>query len=252
MKLAEVQKLFATALQAPEPQASAAVIAAGSAKMKPEEQLEVYREQFWIRHHGCLAEDFPTLRALIGEASFERLVERYLEAHPPRSFMLRDLGENMADFVRADSGERLLYDVARVEWAFVSAFDAADAPPLDPSSLANATDDDWPRARITFHPSVIPLELEYPAEELRVRQRTGEALSRPERDPRGVVVYRKDLLLYAERVDLGALAVIAALARGVALEQACEQADGAGELVGEWFARWAALGWIARVSFSDA
>src|SRR5690606_16668745 len=43
--------------------------------MSPVERLEIYREQFWLRHTACLLEDYPALSALLGQADWERLVE---------------------------------------------------------------------------------------------------------------------------------------------------------------------------------
>jgi hypothetical protein len=251
MKLAELQRTFAQAIQRQEPDAAASVIATGSERMDPHAQLEVYREQFWLRHVACLADDYPTLIALMGQAAFEELSARYLAAHPPVSFLLRDLGKDLAPFLAEQGNDTLLADVARVEWAFIDAFDAADAAPLDPSTIAEASEDAWPGARIALHPSIVLLDLAYPADELRALAREGEPITRAEPSPRKTVVYRRDLLLYLERVDDAAFAVLGALARGETLGAACSRAEGAEDRLGEWFTRWAGLGWISGVSFSS-
>src|SRR5439155_1688555 len=76
---------------------------------------------------------------------------------PPDSFTLRDLGARLGELLESDpkfASDPLLAELARLEWCFVDAFDAADAPPLDPASIAAASEDDWPRARVALHPSV--------------------------------------------------------------------------------------------------
>ena len=248
-RLHELQQSFAHALFKREPTTTAAVIATGSPRLSPLQQLEVYREQFWWRHVGCLKDDYPTLSALIGQDAFEELCVRYLAAWPPKDFLLRDLGKNLAEHLRAE-GDRLLVDVASVEWAFVDAFDAADAPPLDPATIAEASADAWPGALLSLQPSLVLLDLQFPADELRMKHRAGESLSRVDASPRALAIYRRDLLLYSEPLEPSAHLVLAALMHGETLASACQRAADAEENLGGWFARWAALGWISRVDFS--
>ena len=77
----------------------AAQIAAGNDRLSPAEQIEIYREQFWLRHTSCLLDDFEGLSGILEQSAWERLVEEYLAAHPPTSFSLRDLGDRMPTFV---------------------------------------------------------------------------------------------------------------------------------------------------------
>ena len=46
-------------------------VIAGNDRLTPEEQAEIYREQFWLRHRDVLRDDYPALRHLLGE---ERVV----------------------------------------------------------------------------------------------------------------------------------------------------------------------------------
>ncbi len=263
-RLDETQRLFAEALLHRQTlaedgalSARAEATAAGSSRMTPTEQLDVYREQFWLRHVACLAEDYPVVEALVGKAPFEDLVAAYLDAHPPQRFLIRDLGQDLASFLARTppwKEDALLTDVARVEWAFVDAFDAPDAPPLDPASIAGIGEDDWPRARLVLHPSLQRLQLQHPAHELRVAHRAGQPVVRPRPAPAAVVVYRRELGTYQEIVDRRALALLDLLAAGERLGDAGERVaaeSGGGDAVeasiGDWFARWAALGWISRV-----
>lgn len=265
-RLEELQRLFGESIVGEGPlevsdeaRAAAANVAAGSQTMSPLAQLSVYREQFWIRHVGCLVEDFPTLHALLGEPGFATLVAAYLRAHPPTKFRLRDLGEDLPRFVAKAAPwaeDPLLADVAHVEWAFVDAFDAADAPPLDPASLGGVAEDAWSGARLTLHPSLQLLALRHPANELRIAFRTEQTLVRPAPAETFLVVYRRELLLYTEALDDLAFALLSRLRQGEALGEAGDgvaQASGRGAEVeakiGEWFARWASLGWISRVAF---
>lgn len=70
-----------------------------SVSMNSMERLELYHRQYWHCLLDSMAEDFPALRQLLGDATFWQLIEAYLEATPPRSFTLRHLGADLAEFV---------------------------------------------------------------------------------------------------------------------------------------------------------
>jgi hypothetical protein len=226
------------------------------------EQLEIYREQFWLRHIGAMKEDFLTLHQLLGEDAFQHACEAYLAACPPRSFTLRDLGDRFAEFVRTTepwAKDALLHDCALLEWAFVEAFDAPDARPLDPRTLAEAPEDAWGGAKVVLHPSVQLVALSHPAHLYRAEVRDSHAeAARPSPADTFVVVYRGPEKLMYIAIEPLAFGLLSLLAKGTPLAAACERlavdakiAD-ASELepkVGGWFQAWAAYGWVSRVDF---
>lgn len=239
-------------------------IAAGTGRLSAAEQVDVYREQYLLRHRDVLREDFLTLAHVLGDASFEALASAYLQAFPPRSFSLRDLGADLPGFVTSAAPwaeDPLLADLARLEWAFVEAFDAPNAPALELAAVAAIPEEAWPSARLVLQPSVQRLSLRYPAHEVRVAVRSGDpssALGRPEPAPSHVIVFRGRERLRSVAIDPEAYALLDELARGTALGDACERiatASGARrasfaafeEKVGVWFQEWTALGWLSRV-----
>src|SRR5262252_10075883 len=42
------------------------------------ERLEIYNRQYWFRLLSCMYDDFPGLRAIVGEKQFEKLATAYL------------------------------------------------------------------------------------------------------------------------------------------------------------------------------
>ena len=46
------------------------------------ERLEIYNRQYWFRILDSLAEDFPGLRAVIGEKRFYRMARKILDGLP--------------------------------------------------------------------------------------------------------------------------------------------------------------------------
>jgi hypothetical protein len=271
--LASMQRAIAELVTGAAPVASelqsAAVaeeLAAGNDRLSPAEQLDVYREQYLLRHLDVLREDFLTLEHALGDTRFETLAKAYLKALPSRSFSLRDLGVDLPRFVAETapwSEDPLLADLARLEWAFVDAFDAPDAPPLDLATVTAVPEDAWPSARLVLQPSVQRLALRYPAHEARLAVRSGEpsaaeAMKRPPPTPTYVVLFRGAERLQCLAIDPDAYALLDELARGTALGDACERvatasgASGASfeEKVGAWFQQWTALGWLSRVDLA--
>ena len=66
------------------------------------ERLEIYNRQYWFRLKDCFYEDYPGLRAILGDRRFERLACAYLERHPSQSFTLRNLGRQLVEFLEAE------------------------------------------------------------------------------------------------------------------------------------------------------
>jgi hypothetical protein len=228
---------------------------AGSARLSPVEQLEIYREQFWGRHLGSLEDDFVIAKYLLGDAGYFELTMAYLEAQLPTTYDLRALGRGLPAFVASRApyaGDALLVESVRLDWAFMEAFDAPDAPAFDTSMLASVPEDAWPGARVRFHPSLRPMSLAYSLAPLRDAIRRGEAPERPAPEATHVAVYRRIDWLRWSALEPQAFALLERLAAGEALGAACEavsegDAEALGAKLGSWFAAWTTEGWIANV-----
>ncbi len=150
MNLLEIQRAMAAAVMMPltadedmqsvapngnDMHAVAEAFIAPNNRLTAFERLELYNRQYWYRLLDALADDFPALRAVLGAPRFESLSIAYLKDHPSRSFSLRNLGSSLVQWM-AEHPEltgrrhRLALDIARLEWAFVEAFDNAELKPL--------------------------------------------------------------------------------------------------------------------------
>jgi hypothetical protein len=270
VSLTETQEFFARTIQKTVPvvdQVDAAGMTprliAGNDRLSPADQLEIYREQFWLRHVDSLKDDFGTVAHLLGETAFHKLCEDYLVSRPCAAFSLRDLGAELPSFV-ADvapySGDPLLVDCAQLEWAFIEAFDAADATPVAADAIVAVPEDAWSGARLRFHPALRLCLLRYPAHDFRAAQRRGENPARPAPGSVAIAVYRGPEVLHYIEVEPLAGDLLVRLMRGDPLGEACEAvaltvADGRGaelleEKVGGWFQFWAGSGWLTAIETS--
>jgi hypothetical protein len=230
----------------------------GKRGLRPADRLEIYREQFWLRHVSNLVDDFPTLGWVVGATTFRELASAYLVVHPPRTWNLQRLGANLHAYMANEprwAGDPLAMDACRLDWAFMEAFDAPDAGPLDLGPLANAPEDALTAARLTFHPSIRRLVLEHAVHELRDAVKRGDACGRPEANGVRLVVWRDaTFALNAAAVEPIAFELLAELAAGTPLGRACEAVanahsagDDVGERVGAWFQQWTANGWVSAI-----
>ncbi len=186
----------------------------------------------------CLYEDYPGVRAILGERRFMNLATAFLAQFPSASFTLRNLGSRLPAFIhdqpaysaaaRGAGGE-----MARFEWAQVVAFDGPALPILTQDDVLDSPPT---RLRVALQPYITVIECAYPVDEfaLALKKRDtalrGEAsnapvsmpgsrrpaarsrLPRPERIR--VAVHRQENMLYFKRLEPEAFAILTALARG--------------------------------------
>lgn len=237
---------------------------AGNDRLTPAEQLEIYREQFWLRHTASLVEDFPGLSGILGQEDWERLVEGYLGEVAPTSWSLRDLGDRLPAYVeRCDWLEHheLAVDMAQLEWRYIEIFDAKDAARLEAARVAAIPPESWRNARMRFAPAVRFLDVRYPVVELRrkLRMANKNPVPIPARQPAHLVLHRgSDRNLRYTEVSAVESALLRSLYQGEPLLAACEAIaerfpDDTAVIqtsVGRWFHEWARREWIVDVESS--
>ena len=250
----------------------AASFIAPNSRLSAFERLEIYNRQYWYRVLGALADDYPGLRAVIGSEAFDALSVAYLTAHPSRSFSMRNLGSRLPEWLEANPywagrRSRLAIDVARIEWAFVEAFDNAERTPLTLGEIATLDGD----SRLALQPHLVLIAMSYAADDLVLalhdheKRQASEAGVKQEDGPKApaklpklrlkptyVAAHRVDLSVYYKRICREEFETLAALRSGMPLGAALQAGFASStaaearrpRLVREWFANWAELGWI--------
>lgn len=294
MSLAELQRAMASAVMRPltpdelmqtqstdgrDMNAVAESFIAPNSRLNAFERLEIYNRQYWFRVLGALAEDFPGLRAVVGARAFETLSIAYLTVHPSRSFTLRNLGSKLPEWLLANphfAGRRyrLAVDVAKIEWAFIEAFDNAERSPLTPDQVATLN----AGSRLALQPHLRLIALDYPADDLvlglhkRDKKLTTEAgvghddtdqapaqLPRLRRLPTWLAAHRVDDSVYYLRLKREEFLTLSAIHQKVPLGDAIESgfagstvaASRRPHLTRKWFTTWAELGWICAPELEE-
>lgn len=238
----------------------------GNARFSPVEQVEIYREQYWLRHTGSLVEDFPGVGTVLGQDDWERLVEEYLLTHPPVTFSLRELGEGLPDFAETRDWlpqRELIVDMARLEWAHIEVFDAEEPEPLAPEKLGAVPEDAWEGVRLVPSPALRLLHTRYPVLELRRRilvaqsdSDPGDAIPLPEPRAEHLAVHRRKLAIEHDRLDPSAFSLLSKLASSVPLGAALAataselglSSDALASELELWFATWSARGYLIDIA----
>jgi hypothetical protein len=250
-------------------------------RLSPFERLEIYNRQYWFRVLDCLYDDYPGLRAVVGERKFITLITAYLARYPSDSYTLRDLGNRLEQFLREEPNwaaprEKLAIAMVRFEWAQVVAFDGPSKPPITPDDILDTSP---AKLRLGLQPYLSLIELDYAVDDflIAVKKRESDVLRgeasnavqsapkvakrrkrirRPKREKVYLAVHRHDNMLYYKRLDPATFAILTSLGRGVTVDDACAEAVAASDRaqidwaaqIKEWFNNWAALGWFCRPS----
>jgi hypothetical protein len=240
------------------------------------DRLEIYNRQYWFRVLSSMIEDFPGLRAVLGDKRFEAMSKAYLVDCPSQSFTLRNLGARLETWLRkhpkwAGSKQSLAIDIARLEWADIEAFDGKAEPALRTEDLGAEA---GAKLKLKLQPYVRLLDLKYPVDDLLLDVRKEEedtdfaSNAFQERHKRKRVravaklkpaniflaVHRVDDSVYFRRIAREEFVILGALREGKSLGRAIEASfrksavptTERAELVRQWFLNWSALGWFCR------
>jgi hypothetical protein len=240
------------------------------------ERLEIYNRQYWFRLINSIYEDFPGLRAILGEDHFYDLTVAYLAKYPSQSFTLRNLGDRLELFLQEEPQwvkphETLARDVARLEWAHIVAFDSAELPPLEVDELLES---DPALLRVRLQPHLTFLACDYAVDHFVLATRkqefaaaetsnavtekfhaapANEAPPPPAEENIWLAVHRVNNSVYYKRIAREAYLIGTALQRGELLQAACEKTMGSQKPdetfaanLSSWFSQGSSLGWFCR------
>lgn len=245
-----------------------------NARLSSFERLEIYNRQYWFRLISVVSDDFPTLNAVMGQKRFDALILAYLHENPSTSWTLRDLGATLPEFLETHpefSGRRhrLAVDVAKLEWAYVEAFDGKQLEPLTTEESLTI----GPESRLFLQPHLQLLELAYPVDDLvlAVKKRTPETdivsgaasphesrnrvnLPPMKRKRMHLAVHRFDNSVYYRRIERESFVLLTAFRSGASVAEAVTRTfekskltpEGQVEFLRESFAHASELGWFCR------
>lgn len=160
-----LQHAFATALLDPSLPTPAGLCAWNGSD--PGVRFAVYRNNVVHSLVAVLGDTFPVVRQLVGEDFFGAMARVFVAEHPPTSPLMHRYGGGfpgwVADFEPA-TALPYLWDLARLEWARMAAFHAADADPVDAQALVAVLQapDRLAVSSLILHPSLAVVQSPHP------------------------------------------------------------------------------------------
>lgn len=101
----------------------------------------------------ALEDTFPLTRTAMGEAEFNILSRRYCETPEARRLDSNGIGCGLPDFLRAHDFFSAISDLAKIEWAWLESYNAADHKPLSIGAISSHSSDDLLALNIGIHPA---------------------------------------------------------------------------------------------------
>ena len=241
------------------------------------ERLEIYNRQYWFRILDCFYDDYPGLRAVLGDRKFESLARAYLARYPSESFSLRNLGRRVEEFLRAEPKwtaphQRLALDMVRIEWANILAFDEGAKLPVHVDDLLGRNPS---KVRLALQPYITLLEVRYPVDDLLIAAKKGDDRLRSEASnavalqhkrakrisfrglkprPLYIAVHRMEHSVYYKPLTREQFEILQAMQKGATIEKACAvllkrrgaaAKDWSSQLQ-QWFKEWTSFGWFCQ------
>jgi hypothetical protein len=157
------------------------------------------------------------------------MAKTYVVNEPPVSPMMFDYGAGFAKFIRRfepAAGLPFLYDVACIERAWVEAYHASEACPVDASAFCNVQSGELPYLRIELHPSLRLVQSRFPALTIWQMNVAGGTLANVSLDDgaENSLVVRPHTDVEVRSVSNSGAAFVLALARGLCLAESIEEA----------------------------
>jgi hypothetical protein len=196
----------------------------------PTVRLAVYRNNVVSSLIDALADTFPVAQELVGVDFFRAMAGVFVRHAPPRSRVLAHYGEGFPSFVEGFGPARevpYLADVARLEFARVRAYHAADADPVsaDAVSLALASADRIGELCLGCHPSLLLVASRFAIVSMWAAHQGYGELSAVDPDAaESALVLRQGLDVLVLSLPPGAAEFIVALQRGLRLGDAASAA----------------------------
>ena len=222
--LRELQAAFQEHILTRDPRIQTRV--AGSANVDISTRLGIYSSAYRLRLLEALATDYPGLKALAGEAEFDRLGRAFIEAHPSTHRSLRWFGGGLAGFLRTTppwSSRHSLAEMAVFEWAMSDAFDAGDSALATIEDMAAIGPEQWPALQFVAHASLRRLNLTSNVPGLWQDLTAGEAATPADHPhPVGWLVWRQGLETCFRSLDVDEAWALDAMLRDENFATICE------------------------------
>jgi len=187
-----------------------------------DERMLIYGEAYFLRLIDILGEDFPALKAVLGDEDFQKLSVDYLDHCPSEHYSPRFLGARMPSYLEQIKQADLV-ELATFEWALTYSIDCEDADVLITDDLANVAEDKWGELSFSLHPSFSLMSFHWNAVEIRAAVNKEELV--PDLKQNGLthhLVWRKGIKTCTRVLSEAEVWMLNAMSEGKTFADICE------------------------------
>jgi hypothetical protein len=188
-------------------------------------RLAVYRHGYRIRLRDALKAEFAGLQCMAGR-HFDVLLNKYVEAHPPEHYNIRWYGSGLAaflDYAMPWRNKPQLAEMARLDWAISTAFDAPDESSRSMANLSTVPPDAWAGLQLSLQQNLQVMACKHNTHAFRRAADRGNA--RPHlrhfAEARQVLVWRKTNTVHYRLLKDDEWQVLGAAIRGESFALLC-------------------------------
>ena len=215
------------------------------------DRLKIYRDAYRWRLLEVMQDHFAQTHLYLGDEFFNSEALAFIEAHPSEHHSLRDYGQAWPDWLsRRYPDDTDMADLACLEWALRSAFDAPDRPTLGLADLGQIPAEAWATLGFQLAPGATLLHLNHAIAPLWQSLHAEQTPEPVQAIPTTVLVWRQGWQPHFRSIDRAEAAALQAVMDGESFSDACaplaSAADGEAT-AGQWLRTWAREGLLASV-----
>lgn len=234
------------------------------------DRISIYANAYFARLTECLREEFPALLHALDEETFAAFAIGYLEAMPPHSYTLANLGARFAEFLATtiphDEGTAeadwglFLVELARLERLYSEVFDGPGdegEPGLTIEKIKAVSPEQWENMKFFPLNSLRLIELAYPVHEYASAVRKGLEPELPERQTTWLLVWRHQFIVRRKAISRREYLMLRVLCQDGTLRDALsvvsrssDDADLSEHELFVWFSEWTSTGLFRDIRHS--
>lgn len=191
-------------------------------------RYNVYRNNVTVSLIDALAAIYPAVQRITGVEFFRAMARFHVRATPPASPLLFEYGRDFPSFIETYEYARdmpWLADTASIERAWLDAYHAADARPLEAAALASVDQSELAQVRFVPHPAARIVRSRYPAVAIfAMNRKDGPVTPLNSGDAEDALITRPDDDVMVSLLSAGGAAFLVALLEGEPLGAAVQLA----------------------------
>jgi Putative DNA-binding domain len=191
------------------------------------QRLSVYHHGYRVRLHDALKNEFTGLQCMTGRR-FHALLDTYVKAHPSEHYNIRWYGADLPSFLDETHpwcDEPQLAEMAYVDWAISTAFDAEDEYSVGMADLSAVPPHAWANLRLSMQKHLRVITVTHNVDAFRRAADGGAKRPRLRRFARArqILVWRKGTTVHFRTLDHDEWQVLSAALDGETFAAMCQR-----------------------------